>query len=163
MSNDRELARAAKHLTNTARLSKGWNFEHDTVGYNYRMPNLNAALGCAQLEQLDGFLASKRALAERYAAAFKPLDDVTFFTEPKFARSNYWLNVILLDRCPARRARRGADRDQRRRPRNPPGLDVDAQSCRCTAIIRATILRSRRKSRSAWSIFRAARPCDAHR
>jgi perosamine synthetase len=97
VSNDRELARAAKHLTNTARLSKGWNFEHDTVGYNYRMPNLNAALGCAQLEQLDGFLANKRALAERYAAAFKPLDGVTFFTEPKFARSNYWLNVILLD------------------------------------------------------------------
>ena len=83
LTNDRELARAAKHLTNTARLSKGWNFEHDTVGYNYRMPNLNAALGCAQLEQLDGFLANKRVLAERYAAAFKPLDGVTFFTEPE--------------------------------------------------------------------------------
>ena len=96
VSNDRELARTAKHLTNTARLSKGWNFEHDTVGYNYRMPNLNAALGCAQLEQLDGFIARKRALAGRYAAAFKSLDHVTFFTEPKFARSNYWLNAILL-------------------------------------------------------------------
>lgn len=100
VSNDRELARDAKHLTNTARLSKGWNFEHDTVGYNYRMPNLNAALGCAQLEQLDQFLANKRALAQRYAAAFKSLDGVRFFTEPKFARSNYWLNVILLDPTP---------------------------------------------------------------
>jgi len=97
VSNDRDLARAAKHLTNTARLSKGWNFEHDTVGYNYRMPNLNAALGCAQLEQLDGFLANKRVLAARYAAAFKSVNGVTFFTEPKFARSNYWLNAILLD------------------------------------------------------------------
>ena len=84
-------------ITNTARLAKGWNFEHDTVGYNYRMPNLNAALGCAQLEQLDGFLANKRALAARYAVAFKSIDGVTFFTEPDFARSNYWLNVLLLD------------------------------------------------------------------
>lgn len=97
VSNDRELARAAKHLTNTARLSKGWNFEHDAVGYNYRMPNLNAALGCAQLEQLEGFLANKRALADRYATAFRSVNHVTFFTEPKFARSNYWLNAILLD------------------------------------------------------------------
>ena len=160
VSNDRELARAAKHLTNTARLSNGWNFEHDTVGYNYRMPNLNAALGCAQLEQLDGFLANKRALAERYAAAFKPLDGVTFFTEPKFARSNYWLNVILLD--PALPGARDAvlDRDQRRRARNPARPGRLMHKLPMYRTIHATILRSRRRSPSAWSIFRAARPCD---
>jgi perosamine synthetase len=95
--NDRALATAARHLTSTARLASGWNFDHDQIGYNYRMPNLNAALGCAQLEQLDGFLARKRALAARYADAFAPIERVRFFVEPAFARSNYWLNGILLD------------------------------------------------------------------
>jgi perosamine synthetase len=97
VTDNQVLATAARHLTNTARLASGWNFDHDRVGYNYRMPNLNAALGCAQLEQLDGFLARKRALAARYATALNQVEHVRFFNEPAFARSNYWLNVILLD------------------------------------------------------------------
>ena len=76
VSDNHALATAARHLTNTARLANGWNFDHDRVGYNYRMPNLNAALGCAQLEQLDGFLARKRALAARYATALNQVEGV---------------------------------------------------------------------------------------
>lgn len=97
VSDNQALAMAARHLTNTARLANGWNFDHDRLGYNYRMPNLNAALGCAQLEQLDGFLTRKRALAARYATALNQVGNVRFFNEPGFARSNYWLNAILLD------------------------------------------------------------------
>lgn len=97
LTNDTELATYAKHLTTTAKLPHRWEFNHDMVGYNYRLPNLNAALGCAQLEQLPGFIASKRALARRYAAAFSSVPGVRFFIEPEFARSNYWLNVLLLD------------------------------------------------------------------
>ena len=67
------------------------------VGYNYRLPNLNAALGCAQMEALPGYLERKRALAEDYARALKPIQGVTFVTEPEGCRSNYWLNAILLD------------------------------------------------------------------
>jgi perosamine synthetase len=95
--NDAELGRRAKHLTTTARQPHRWSFYHDQVGYNYRLPNLNAALGCAQLEQLAGFLESKRALACRYAQAFQQVAGVSVFVEPEFARSNYWLNVLLLD------------------------------------------------------------------
>src|SRR5262249_15850124 len=70
LTNDPDLARRAKHLTTTARVADRWNFVHDEVGYNYRMPNLNAALGCAQLEQLPNMLQRKRQLAERYQKAF---------------------------------------------------------------------------------------------
>ncbi len=70
---------------------------HDEIGYNYRLPNLNAALGCAQLEQLDTFLISKRQLASQYQKAFSEIAGVSFFNEPAFAKSNYWLNAILLD------------------------------------------------------------------
>jgi perosamine synthetase len=67
------------------------------IGFNYRLPNINAALGCAQLEELPVFLAKKRALAQRYRKAFANLDGIRFFDEPDFACSNYWLNVLLLD------------------------------------------------------------------
>jgi perosamine synthetase len=97
LTNDPELAQRTKHLTTTAKVSHPWAFMHDQVGYNYRMPNINAALGCAQLEQLPRFIESKRALAEQYAQAFSGMRGVTFFTEPEFAKSNYWLNVLLLD------------------------------------------------------------------
>lgn len=97
LTTDLELGRRAKHLTTTAKLPHRWDFVHDEVGFNYRLPNVNAAIGCAQLEKLGGFLTEKRRLAERYAAAFTSVPGVTFFTEPSFARSNYWLNVILLD------------------------------------------------------------------
>ncbi|BBL70271.1 perosamine synthetase [Methylogaea oryzae] len=104
LTNDSALAKRAKHLTTTAKLPHAWEFVHDEVGYNYRLPNLNAALGCAQLEQMEGFLAAKRRLAERYAEAFAGLAGARFFTEQAHARSNYWLNVLLLD--PAQAASR---------------------------------------------------------
>lgn len=97
LTNDVELGRLAKHLTTTAKLPHRWEFNHDRVGYNYRMPNINAALGCAQLEQLPLFLQSKRALAERYREAFAGIEGVRFFVEPKGCISNYWLNILLLD------------------------------------------------------------------
>lgn len=98
VTNDEALAQRAKHLTTTARLPHRWSFIHDEVGYNFRMPNLNAALGCAQLEQLPSFIERKRQLALRYAEAFKATPGVRVFIEPRFARSNYWLNALLLDR-----------------------------------------------------------------
>lgn len=89
----------AKHLTTTAKLPHAYEFVHDAVGYNYRLPNLNAALGCAQLEQLPSFLASKRALAGRYSDFFKG-SDLRFIVEPDDCCSNYWLNgVICQDRA----------------------------------------------------------------
>lgn len=98
ITNDPELGRRAKHLTTTARVPHRWNFIHDEIGYNYRLPNLNAALGCAQLEQLPNMLARKRILAHRYAAAFEGMAGVRFLAEPEGSCSNYWLNAILLDR-----------------------------------------------------------------
>lgn len=97
LTNDEELGRLAKHLTTTAKVPHRWDFFHDMIGYNYRLPNLNAALGCAQLEELPGFLEKKRALAERYRQAFAGIPGVRFFEEPAEAASNYWLNALLLD------------------------------------------------------------------
>lgn len=97
LTNDEALADAAKHLTTTAKRPHAWAFFHDTTGYNYRLPNLNAALGCAQLEQLPGFLAAKRALAGRYAEALADVAGMRFFIEPTGATSNYWLNAVILD------------------------------------------------------------------
>jgi perosamine synthetase len=97
LTNDEGLGQLAKHLTTTAKLAHRWAFNHDMVGYNYRLPNINAALGCAQLEQLAGFLAAKRELARRYAEVFADISEASFFVEPPFATSNYWLNVLLLD------------------------------------------------------------------
>ncbi|MDH4618258.1 LegC family aminotransferase [Brevibacillus sp. AY1] len=94
LTNDEMLGRLAKHLTTTAKLPHKWEFNHDQIGYNYRMPNLNAALGCAQLEQLPDFLQEKRALARTYQKTFARIEGVTFFAEPDFAQSNYWLNAI---------------------------------------------------------------------
>ncbi|WP_354100957.1 LegC family aminotransferase [Bradyrhizobium sp. RT5a] len=103
LTNDEELGRRAKHLTTTAKLPHKWAFIHDEIGFNYRLPNLNAALGCAQLEQLDGFLASKRKLAAAYQRAFADIPGVCFSREPKDTTSNYWLNAILLDETHADR------------------------------------------------------------
>jgi perosamine synthetase len=96
LTNDATLGQRAKHLTTTARVPHRWSFLHDEVGYNYRLPNLNAALGCAQLEQLPSFVERKRALAERYAAAFESVAGIDFLREPAQTRSNYWLNAIVL-------------------------------------------------------------------
>lgn len=101
LTNDEGLGRLAKHMTTTAKVSHRWEFVHDMAGYNYRLPNINAALGCAQLEQLPMFLKAKRALAERYIESFAELPGIRFFSEPAGARSNYWLNALLLDEAHA--------------------------------------------------------------
>ncbi len=98
LTDDDALAKRARHLTTTAKVPHAWEFIHDEIGYNYRLPNLNAALGCAQLEQLDGFIARKRGLAARYAHALGGLAGVTLIAEPAACRSNYWLQALLLDR-----------------------------------------------------------------
>jgi perosamine synthetase len=97
VTNDSKLAAAAKHLTTTAKQPHAWEYRHDQAGFNYRLPNINAALGCAQLEQLPIFLNKKRRLATAYAEAFADIEGLRFFTEPGFAKSNYWLNALLLD------------------------------------------------------------------
>jgi len=97
LTNNEELGKLAKHITTTAKLPHRWEFNHDMVGYNYRMPNINAAIGCAQLEQLPHFLVAKRNLAERYSRAFAHIPGIHFFSEPANSRSNYWLNTLLLD------------------------------------------------------------------
>jgi aminotransferase in exopolysaccharide biosynthesis len=93
---DEELGKLAKHLTTQAKVPHRWEFRHDHIGYNYRMPNINAALGCAQLENLDQFIADKRQTAAAYKEYFAKVDGVEFFAEPDNARSNYWLNAVLL-------------------------------------------------------------------
>ena len=100
--NDIELAEKAKHLTTQAKVPHPWEFVHDEIGYNYRMPNINAALGVAQLEQLPKFLESKRKLAKAYSEFFstlfpEPVEKPTFLFEPENAKSNYWLNAILFE------------------------------------------------------------------
>lgn len=95
LTDDEDLARKAKHLTTTAKLPHAWRFVHDQVGYNYRMPNLNAALGLAQLEQMPLFVKRKRDLAERYIA-WATHSGVGIVMEPAGAQSNYWLNALLL-------------------------------------------------------------------
>jgi aminotransferase in exopolysaccharide biosynthesis len=97
MTDDSELAKRAKHLTTTAKLQHRWEYLHDEVGFNYRLPNLNAALGYAQMECLSEFLASKRRLFERYRDAFLDVPQVRLFMEPDFCRSNYWLQTLLMD------------------------------------------------------------------
>ena len=90
------MAKKAKHLTTTAKIPHKWEYEHDEIGFNYRMPNLNAALLVAQLEQLDGFIESKRELALKYEEFFKSNKDIDFITEPKYSKSNYWLQAVLV-------------------------------------------------------------------
>lgn len=97
LTNNAEIARYAKHLTTTAKLPHVWEYRHDEIGYNYRMPNLNAALGCAQLEQLPTMLAAKRRLFQCYQQAFAPVTGVKLVTEPEQCQSNYWLQALLLD------------------------------------------------------------------
>jgi aminotransferase in exopolysaccharide biosynthesis len=101
ITDNEDLAKRAKHITTTAKKPHKWEYVHDEIGYNYRMPNLNAALACAQLEQLDHYLENKRELAGHYRKFFKSRD-IDFIDEIESAKSNYWLNAICLK-----------DRDQR--------------------------------------------------
>lgn len=93
VTNDESLARFAKHITTQAKRVHPWEFDHDQIGYNYRMPNLNAALGCAQLEQLERFVESKRNLSDKYHEFFTGAD-ILYKREQAEARANYWLNTI---------------------------------------------------------------------
>lgn len=96
ITDDESLAKHAKHITTQAKLSHAWKFAHDEIGYNYRMPNLNAALICAQMEQLNGFLSNKRELANGYEIYFSGTT-IEFVKEIENAKANYWLNAILLE------------------------------------------------------------------
>jgi perosamine synthetase len=96
ITNDDVLADRAKHLTTTAKVNHCWEYVHDEVGYNYRMPNLNAALACAQLELLDDTLSDKRELANAYNEFFSNVDWCDFVKEPEGCTSNYWLNAVIM-------------------------------------------------------------------
>lgn len=96
VTDDEVLAKRAKHITTTAKVPHKWEYVHDEIGYNYRLPNLNAALLCAQLEQLESFLENKQMLAAEYKQFFTS-QNIRFVEEPADARSNYWLNAILLE------------------------------------------------------------------
>ncbi len=97
VTNDDGIADYAKHLTTTAKVPHRWKYEHNEIGFNYRMPNLNAALGCAQLEKMPMFIQQKRELTKQYEQWFFNLDGVHLFKEPANTRSNYWLQTIILD------------------------------------------------------------------
>ena len=94
--NDEELGAYAKHITTQAKIPHRWEFRHDHIGYNYRMPNINAALGCAQLEHIEEYVASKREIAKAYEEFFKEIPEIEFFVDTPDTRSNYWLNVVIL-------------------------------------------------------------------
>ena len=98
LTNNETIARRAKHLTTTAKLPHKWEFIHDEIGFNYRMPNINAALGCAQLEQLSLKLASKRKLHDLYKDSFSKFEEIELFNEPADTSSNYWLQAILISK-----------------------------------------------------------------
>jgi len=95
ITDDEALAKKAKYITTTAKVPHKWEYTHDVIGYNYRMPNLNAALLVAQLEKLDGFLRSKRDLSRAYKVFFES-SNMMFLTEPEDSSSNYWLNAVIL-------------------------------------------------------------------
>ncbi|MFA6013581.1 MAG: LegC family aminotransferase [Gallionellaceae bacterium] len=95
ITNDEALAKRAKHITTTAKQPHPYEFVHDEIGYNYRLPNINAALGCAQLESLPRLLESKRSIALSYQEFFAN-SDIKFVSEPKYSQANYWLNALIL-------------------------------------------------------------------
>lgn len=101
ITDDEALAKHAKHITTTAKIPHPYEFIHDEIGYNYRLPNINAALGCAQMETLPRLLESKRQVASAYAGFFKE-SGVAFVTEPAHAKSNYWLNALVMEDLSAR-------------------------------------------------------------
>lgn len=96
LTNDQMLATRVKHISTTAKTPHAWEFYHDQIGYNNRMPNINAAVGCAQMEKFPRFLENKRETADAYSTFFNELG-IPFVTEPPEARSNYWLNAIIME------------------------------------------------------------------
>lgn len=95
LCNDADIGVIAKHLSTQAKVPHAWEFTHDAIGFNYRMPNINAALGCAQMENLAMYIANKRETAHAYKTFFETIPDITFFSEPNDCKSNYWLHAIL--------------------------------------------------------------------
>lgn len=98
LTNDDVLADYAKHITTTAKVPHRWEYVHDEIAYNYRMPNINAALGCAQLEKVPTFIDQKRNLTNFYDRLLKDIDGVQLFKEPLYAKSNYWLQTLIIDK-----------------------------------------------------------------
>jgi len=96
LTDNQEIAKRAKHLTTTAKIPHRWSFIHNEIGYNYRMPNINAALGCAQLEKIQTKIQAKRDLYDLYKKSFAPITGITVFNEPKKCRSNFWLQTLCL-------------------------------------------------------------------
>jgi aminotransferase in exopolysaccharide biosynthesis len=96
ITNNKLLAKKIKHLSTTAKINHRWEYIHDEVGYNFRMPNLNAALGSAQIENLNRFLRSKRKLFLRYAKEFSKVSNIRLIENPEFSKSNNWLNTIFI-------------------------------------------------------------------
>tara|TARA_B100001121_G_C18655191_1_gene606085 strand:+ start:201 stop:1346 length:1146 start_codon:yes stop_codon:yes gene_type:complete len=96
ITNNEDLAKKAKHLSTQSKIPHKWEFKHDQIGFNYRMPNLNAALACAQLEQLEFYIQNKRKLSELYFGFFKNNNEIKLIREVKQSKSNYWLNSIIL-------------------------------------------------------------------
>jgi perosamine synthetase len=95
LTNDQSYAKKLKHITTTARLPHSWEFEHDSLGFNYRLPNLNAALGVAQVSQFDNFLKIKREIAKNYEEEFSHFQEIRFLKERSNTKANYWLNCIF--------------------------------------------------------------------
>ena len=96
LTNNSSTAKKARHLITTAKLNHPWKFIHNEVGWNYRMPNINAALGCAQIEKINTILKYKKNITKKYQKAFKSNNEITFFNQPNGCSSNYWLNVIRI-------------------------------------------------------------------
>jgi len=98
ITNKKILAKKIKHLTTTAKLKHKWEYIHDEIGYNFRMPNLNAALGLAQFEKIHTFLKAKRTLFKKYYNVFNKIKGISLYKEPKNANSNYWLQTLILNK-----------------------------------------------------------------
>jgi aminotransferase in exopolysaccharide biosynthesis len=96
VTNDEELAKKAKHLSTQSKVPHKWEYKHDDIGYNYRMPNINAALACAQLEQLDLYVKNKREIHELYFNFLENNQEINLVREIKYAKANYWLNAVIL-------------------------------------------------------------------
>ena len=98
ITNKKILAKKIKHLTTTAKIKHKWEYIHDEIGYNFRMPNLNAALGLAQLEKIHIFLKAKRALFKKYFNVFNKMKGISLYKGSNNANSNYWLQTLILDK-----------------------------------------------------------------
>ena len=149
LTEDDELcARRARHFTTTAKKAHAWSFDHDEVGYNYRLPNINAALGCAQMEKLPELLTAKRRLAERYLEVFDGVPGARIFREPEGAQGNYWLNTLVLDARICRRARSPVGRTACAWHSLPSAVDPDAPAADVPRLPACAARRRRRHPRA---------------